>query len=623
MTEAWSLSLSPHLESPWLLTVLGALLITLLLGYRSTVGLKPGRRWALLALSALGLAGAALTLAGIERRKERRRPVPGRALIVIDRSASMDDPERHALIQATVNEATVSALKKNLRVSLIGLGERASALTLDQLNSPGEEQETRLIDSLEVARRRFKGERLAGLTLITDAVDRSGDLDDEQGRARFSERLKKLDVPVHVLIAPSDASPDLTLEMVSAPPLAFVRNTTPLKVRLRGRGFPGVRPQLRLRGPGVDELVSELPPQNAEFEEVIEVAYKPARVGRQVIELTVTGAQGERRLDNNRLLLPIKVVRDRLRVLQVAGEPTWDVRFLRRLLKEDPGVDLVSFFILRTREDDLDVAEDEMSLIPFPERELFEEQLHTFDVVIFQDFNFAPYSVGRYLRHIRRFVEEDGGGFVMVGGPRSFSEGEYKDTPIAELLPTQIGDAPADPRFFKPIVTAAAHPILDLSPSESAQQLIDKLPLLAGRNRLGTAKPGATVLLKHEEGEVVMAARAFGAGRALAIAADSLWNWQLPAAERGGGLRPYYRLWHNILRWLSGDPSLSRLQWTEVPERIAEGATATMSLTLRDPEWRGLAQAEVSVTLRHRSGERRRLEGITDERGVVRLKSSP
>ena len=44
-----------------------------------------------------------------------------------------------------------------------------------------------------------------------------------------------------------------------------------------------------------------------------------------------------------------------------------------------------------------------MSLIPFPERELFEEQ-HTFDVV-FVDFNYAPYSVGRYLGRIRRLLK--------------------------------------------------------------------------------------------------------------------------------------------------------------------------------------------------------------------------
>ena len=123
----------------------------------------------------------------------------------------------------------------------------------------------------------------------------------------------------------------------------------------------------------------------------------------------------ERIVQNNRLDFTLKVIRDRLRVLQVSGHPSWDERFLRQLLKENPSVDLISFFILRTPTDQSGAPSSELSLIPFPTRQLFTEELHTFDIVIFQDFDYLPYNMSHYLGNIRDFVKDAGGGFLMIG----------------------------------------------------------------------------------------------------------------------------------------------------------------------------------------------------------------
>ena len=104
----------------------------------------------------------------------------------------------------------------------------------------------------------------------------------------------------------------------------------------------------------------------------------------------------------------VKVIRDRVRVLHLCGRPSWDQRFLRAMLRRDPNVDLVSFFILRTETDEQPWNRNELSLIPFPTYEIFEEQLRSFDLVIFQNFNFAPYGVEPFLPGVRDYVE--GGG---------------------------------------------------------------------------------------------------------------------------------------------------------------------------------------------------------------------
>lgn len=96
----------------------------------------------------------------------------------------------------------------------------------------------------------------------------------------------------------------------------------------------------------------------------------------------------------------IRVIRDKVRVLQVSGQPSWDEKALRQMLKSNPNVDLISFFILRTQDDISMVPNDEMSLIPFPTRELFEEQLPSFDVIVLQNFEYLPYGIGEYLENL-------------------------------------------------------------------------------------------------------------------------------------------------------------------------------------------------------------------------------
>jgi hypothetical protein len=85
--------------------------------------------------------------------------------------------------------------------------------------------------------------------------------------------------------------------------------------------------------------------------------------------------------ENNRKSFYTDVIINKIRVLHVAGSPSWDVRFLRKALKRNPNIDLVSFFILRDPSDLVFATENELSLIPFPVNEIFGNELPTFDIV--------------------------------------------------------------------------------------------------------------------------------------------------------------------------------------------------------------------------------------------------
>ena len=85
----------------------------------------------------------------------------------------------------------------------------------------------------------------------------------------------------------------------------------------------------------------------------LEVEFNQA--GTRIVEVALEAPNGDTIAGNNRRYLAFDVARDRIRLLHVAGRPTYDVRALRTWLKSDESVDVVAFFILRT---DTDVTGD-------------------------------------------------------------------------------------------------------------------------------------------------------------------------------------------------------------------------------------------------------------------------
>src|SRR5664279_4198328 len=105
--------------------------------------------------------------------------------------------------------------------------------------------------------------------------------------------------------------------------------------------------------------------------------------GANIIEIEASPLENELTQINNRAVISIDGVRDKLRVLLVSGEPHAGERTWRNLLKSDASVDLVHFTILRPPEIQDGTPINELSLIAFPTRELFQQKISEFQLIIF------------------------------------------------------------------------------------------------------------------------------------------------------------------------------------------------------------------------------------------------
>ena len=310
MPELAAIRFDPTLPL-WLLAAFGAacVLVLALAVFRRA----RGTLWRALALALLlgWLAGPRLV-------RETREGLRDIALLVVDETASMQVGDRTAIRDRARREiAETVARMPDVELRTVTV-------------SPGR-QGTQLFAAIDRAMADIPRTRLAGIIALTD------------GQVHDIPSTPSLPAPLHVLIAARGEETDRRIRVVEAPGFGVVGRSVTLRVVIDDLGVdrPGTT-GLTVRRDG--EPVQHITVPTGR-EQTIELPI--TRAGPSVVDLEVDALPGEASPLNNRAVVTINGVRDRLRVLLVSGEPHMGERTWRRLLKADPAVDLVHFTILR------------------------------------------------------------------------------------------------------------------------------------------------------------------------------------------------------------------------------------------------------------------------------------
>jgi uncharacterized membrane protein len=620
---------------------------SVLLAWRGLRGeARRARRLALVALRTVAaLVAAFLALEPAVELLQTAR-VRNRLAVLVDASRSMafpiepDGPSRAEAAAALLSRDrdVLARLADRVDVEWFSFGSELAPLDPAELGAPlpSRAGRTDILGALEAAATGSGSSRkLAGVLLVSDGAD-NAELADGLGAAAKA-RLEALGVPVNTVALGRGAPRDLAVERVAVDDFAFVRNTVTAEVTLRARGFGSEEVRLVLRREGAVVATASVRLEPGRDRYSVPLAFAPDATGTFVFTVAAPVFPGEAVTLNNSRSFVLRVIRDRVRVLLVAGRPSWDVRFLRTALKQDPNVDLVSFYILRSSADEAGLQQD-LSLIPFPVQEIFGEQLKTFDAVVFANFAYAPYrgiGIERYLPGLGEYVRK-GGALAMIGGDLSFGDGRYGETAVAEVLPVGLADGqPMREGEARPRLTPEGrrHPLVRLAAGEAQNEALwAALPPVTAVNltRPLPAGSGASVLLEAPEAQVdgrpapVVAVREVGQGRTLAVATDASWRWGFQAAESGQGNRAYQRFWNAALRWLVRDPGLSPLQVEPDSPAVEPGAPVGLTVAVRGPDFGPRAGQRVTAELVSEDGKVvARGEATAGEDGNARFELSP
>ncbi|MFT4976533.1 MAG: hypothetical protein ACI8S6_002438, partial [Myxococcota bacterium] len=349
---------------------------------------SPGQRAVEMSLWTAALALLAVAIAEPIWLEEAGRVESGRVVVLIDSSASMDVREDNLPRSASVASILQRITSEAGEVEIFSFDEGVRAGQPSAYTGRGSDVGV----ALSAIADRYLGQQLRGVVLISDGIDRGGlrrELDGAESELHAA-LVPGLPGPLTVYQAGSvERLHDVSITEVVTGGFAFLRTSFTLTAKIHGPAGATLPVTLSREGRlvGTDSVTLD-----DEGKASIDFKVIPTEVGRFAWELAVPIDQEDAVPGNNIYPVVVRVVRDRTRVLQVSGSPSYDQKFLRLFLKEDPSVDLVSFFILRTREDfGAGWNSDELSLIAFPYQRLFSEDLDTFDLVVLQNFNYRPY----------------------------------------------------------------------------------------------------------------------------------------------------------------------------------------------------------------------------------------
>lgn len=575
-------------------------------------------------------AVAALSLAALQPVLSRRKPVlvKPRLAVIVDQG--------HSMSGKAGKESRLAAAARWLEENREGITERADPVLYAASSSgrrlAGFEELSKLkpesaafqaAEALrDVAEDRPDGRPFDRGWLFSDGNAESGELE---------AALRDFGAPLDVVgVGPPRRGKELAFVDLKAPDFAFLHGRFWVEAQLAASDLAGKEVTLRLLRREGDAWLPVSESRSLASSDYDQVGSSLPAVAQRLgaeryrVEASAEGVTRSRELR-------VEVVRQKYRIMFLAGRPSPEYANLREFLKSDPNHDLVSFVILRNPENASLVPDHELSLIPFPAEEIFIQSLPKFDLFIIENFAYTRFRLpASYLESLRAFVAR-GGALLVMGGENAFSLGGYRGTPLEEVLPVSLSQGGLDfsPGLFKPRVESPGHPLAKVyETSEESREAWAALPPLDGWAQFASVRPGAAVVAVHPSAKAadgrplpVIAARDYGRGKVMLVSSDSTWRWRLGAAAdlRIGTF--YARFWSRAVQYLTGSLDLSKVKFAPVPDKLPGREPAVFSVRVFDEGFgpAPAAQTQLSATWTEPGGASKAVTARETEPGSWQL----
>jgi hypothetical protein len=401
-------------------------------------------------------------------------------------------------------------------------------------------------DALQSVLGAHRGQPIAGIILATDGRSNAG-----EDPLHAGEAAARLNIPIFAIAAGGDEGPrNVRLAELDASPVVFVRDPMLLAVVVEARGLRDAEATIHL-----EQRVNLGNWEPLETQRVVlgedgilkrtTFRITPRVVGQYEFRARVEDAGPELTQDDNSATAAVKVVRQQIRVLLVAGAPSPEVQFLRNALQRDQHVDFAAW--LQHADPGYRQAGDRPILrLPGDTAEL-----GRYDAIVLVDPDLRAMAQA-WPEMLTHFVGQEGGGLIFIAGElysQQLFEAAGSGTSASNW--TRILPVVRDPGLFRTEaevrLSSQSTYSLELTPEGRGDPIFEfnadpirnrgiltSLPGMYWSFPVTRARPGATVLARHGDPrmqnqhgrQVLLASQLFGPGRTVFIGFDSTYRWR-------------------------------------------------------------------------------------------------
>jgi uncharacterized membrane protein len=449
-----------------------------------------------------------------------------------------------------------------------------------------------------------------GLPLSAIVVVSDGGANTPRDLSAQLRDLRARNLPVFTVgVGSPDRFKDVEMVRVTTPRRVLVGSAVSAEALLRMGGYEPTKVAVAVSEDGKAVKTQEFDLRGGEAQTVT-VEFTPAAPGAHRYTFAVKPLDGELTAENNAQEALIEVTDDRPKVLYIEGEPRWEYGKMRQALgRNEKNLVLVS--VLRSADgkfyrQGVEGPQELEAGFPRTDEELFAYQGLILGSI---EANFFSYE---QLKLIEQFVARRGGGFLALGGGRSFDAGKYANTPVADLLPLYLNDRIDEPEMpqvanFKAALTARGrmHSVTRLNENRAlSAKAWEELPPVTIPEVLAQAKPGATVILEarsqqdRSRAAPLLAEERYGRGRTLVLTANDTWRWRM---QLGAQNTSHESFWRQLLRYtVSTTPRPIEVG----TERDVYAAADPVGLRgeVNDPKFEAVKDAQVAARVTKPSG---------------------
>lgn len=505
--------------------------------------------------------------------QEKRKSEADIVLLIVDRSASQTISPR---------PEQLAELLPSMKRSLSELGQ--TEVRFVDFGDREFEQGSRAFLAIETALADVPSDRLSAVIMVSDGQTH----DDQENRQALESTLsRKFNAPFYLLLTGKSEETDRKLTLEAAPLYGLVGEEVEVRLSVED----SLATQTGLVELSVRQGNAEVEKRLIRLGEETTLALSLNHAGENHFEFSVATRDDELTEVNNKALLTINGVRERLRVLLVSGQPHQAGRTWRNFLKSDSSVELVHFTILRPSDRRDDTPSREMSLIPFPVYDLFQERLSEFDLIVFDLYPLRRLLAPNYFDNIVEFVKQ--GGALMVASGNAFaSPASIFNTSLRQILPGRPTGIVYE-QAFKPKLSDLGknHPVTGSLTAAVGDEDPDWGPWY---RQIGIEPSGGSVLMTGVEDQPLLVLDQVGKGRVAQLVSDQVWLWA--RGHEGGG--PHAEFLRRLSHWLMKEPELEAEQLKAVGrgdrlliERMTVSTPTNVSVTVTTPEGQKLKAA--------------------------------
>jgi len=604
-----------YLPSLVVLLAIGAIfMVVLLVAYRrTTLAINNALKSTLVALKFIALL--LLFLALLEPVLSVSTIIPRKSslIVLVDDSKSMSIKDaaggvaRGQFVQRFLGtpekSGLLAELRKNFKLQLYEFSGAVSHLeTSAELDAAGDV--TDLAGGLTFAADNSGQNAVSGIVILTDGLNNS-----DRDPLEVAAVLKNKNLPVFAVGVGSETTRDVELSKVVANHSVIENSVVEVSALIKNRNHDGEQVEIELLEEG--RLLKSQTVSLKGAATRTSLTFSPQQPGFARYTVNVKTNKQEAITENNSQNFIVDNRSRQARILFIDGYPRAEFKFLRRAVDGDPSIDLVS--LLRTGPDKFyrqGIENSDELKDGYPDSR---EALFKYDAIIFGSIE-RGFFTDSQLQNTVDFVSQRGGGFLMLGGSNSFAQGGYAQSSLRKVLPVELPGVKTGPvqsstfrDKYQLLLTPEGYrnPMLQLSSDESENRSKwESLPQLEGYNRLGRAKPGATILAVHplseqEDPKIILAQQRFGRGRSMVFASSSSWHWQMGMPHED---KSHERFWRQVLRWLALAAPDAIAAHTD-KETYTPNEQVTLEVDVRDKTFETINDAKIAARITKPSGE--------------------